>query len=114
MAHDGTGDHEGHQIRFKGRLARFWLSQLQIAISLPAGQGLAECEGVMTASKGKVIHLYQRDPQEALARLNRITGLRFSSWPQSLVNTATPSGEPSAAALPEAPSGKTPSGVVSG
>ena len=39
----------------------------------------------MTASKGKVIHLYLRDPQEALERLNRITGLRFSSWPQSLV-----------------------------
>lgn len=39
----------------------------------------------MTATKGKVIHLYLRDPQEALERLNRITGLRFSSWPQSLV-----------------------------
>lgn len=38
----------------------------------------------MTASKGKVIYLYQRDPQEALERLNRITGLNFSSWPQSL------------------------------
>lgn len=68
----------------------------------------------MTASKGKVIHLYQRNPKEALERLNRITGLRFSSWPQSLVNTATLSGEPSAVALPEAPSSKTPSGVVSG
>ncbi|WP_371132409.1 hypothetical protein [Pseudomonas sp.] len=39
----------------------------------------------MATTKGKVIHLYQRDPQEALERLNRITGLRFSSWPQSLV-----------------------------
>ena len=68
----------------------------------------------MTASKGKVIHLYQRDPQEALERLNRITGLRFSSWPQSLVNIATPSEESSALALPEAQSSKTPSGVVSG
>ena len=47
----------------------------------------------MTASKGKVIHLHQRDPQEALERLNRITGLRFSSWPQSLVN-ANPDVEP--------------------
>lgn len=68
----------------------------------------------MTASKGKVIHLYQRDPQEALERLNRITGLRFSSWPQSLVNIATSSDESSALALPEAQSSKTPSGVVSG
>jgi hypothetical protein len=42
----------------------------------------------MTATKGKVIHLYQRDPQEALERLNRITGLRFSSWPHSLVNSS--------------------------
>ncbi|WP_411180178.1 hypothetical protein [Pseudomonas sp.] len=47
----------------------------------------------MTATKGKVIHLYQRDPQEALERLNRITGLRFSSWPQSLVNSS-PSEHP--------------------
>ncbi|CAN7182535.1 hypothetical protein LJR071_000371 [Pseudomonas sp. LjRoot71] len=68
----------------------------------------------MTASKGKVIHLYKRDPQEALERLNRITGLRFSSWPQSLVNIATSSDESSALALPEAQSSKTPSGVVSG
>lgn len=44
----------------------------------------------MAAIKGKVIHLYQRDPQEALERLNRITGLRFSSWPQSLVPLAEP------------------------
>lgn len=42
----------------------------------------------MATTKGKVIHLYQRDPQEALERLNRITGLRFSSWPQSLVPAA--------------------------
>ncbi|MFZ3153104.1 hypothetical protein [Pseudomonas sp.] len=43
----------------------------------------------MTATTGKVIHLYQRDPQEALERLNRITGLHFSSWPQSLVNSSS-------------------------
>lgn len=34
---------------------------------------------------GQVIHLYQRAPQEALERLNRITGLRFARWPESLV-----------------------------
>jgi hypothetical protein len=46
--------------------------------------GIGGVEGYMKATQGKVIHLYQRDPQEALERLNRITGLRFSRWPQSL------------------------------
>ncbi|WP_160015133.1 hypothetical protein [Pseudomonas sp. 8BK] len=55
----------------------------------------------MTATKGKVIHLYQRDPQEALERLNRITGLRFSSWPQSLVNSS-PAGQPDSSGPSEA------------
>jgi hypothetical protein len=50
----------------------------------------------MTASKGKVIYLHQRNPQEALERLNRITGLQFSSWPQSL--RCDPPAEPLAAA----------------
>ena len=31
------------------------------------------------------IHLHQRDPQEALERLNRVTGLRFRQWPESLL-----------------------------
>jgi hypothetical protein len=35
--------------------------------------------------KNKVIHLHRRDPQEALTRLNRITGLRFARWPESLL-----------------------------
>lgn len=34
--------------------------------------------------KAKVIYLHQLDPQAALERLNRLTGLQFSSWPQSL------------------------------
>lgn len=37
------------------------------------------------ATHGQVIHLHQRDPQEALERLNRITGLHFARWPESLV-----------------------------
>jgi hypothetical protein len=53
----------------------------------------------MTASKDKVIHLHQRDPQEALERLNRITGLRFSCWPQSLVDTSTAADQTSATAV---------------
>ncbi|SFH72983.1 hypothetical protein SAMN05216206_0041 [Pseudomonas guineae] len=44
----------------------------------------------MTATKGQVIYLHQRDPQAALERLNRITGLRFSDWPQSLAVTSMP------------------------
>lgn len=42
----------------------------------------------MMTTKGRVIHLYQRDPQEALERLNRITGLRFARWPESLVQAS--------------------------
>lgn len=36
------------------------------------------------SSKAKVIYLHQLDPQAALERLNRLTGLQFTSWPQSL------------------------------
>ncbi|WP_422599981.1 hypothetical protein [Pseudomonas sp.] len=47
------------------------------------------------ATHGKVIHLHQRDPQDALERLNRITGLHFARWPESLVpHPADPAAEP--------------------
>ena len=36
------------------------------------------------SSKAKVIYLHQLDPQAALERLNRLTGLQFTCWPQSL------------------------------
>lgn len=39
----------------------------------------------MNNDQNKVVHLHQRDPQNALERLNRITGLQFSSWPESLL-----------------------------
>lgn len=39
----------------------------------------------MNGRKNKVIHLHRRDPQEALTRLNRITGLSFARWPESLL-----------------------------
>lgn len=39
----------------------------------------------MNNDQKKVVHLHQRDPQSALERLNRITGLQFSSWPESLL-----------------------------
>lgn len=38
--------------------------------------------------QNKVVHLYRRDPEEALTRLNRITGLRFARWPESLLEHA--------------------------
>ncbi|UTW08638.1 hypothetical protein [Pseudomonas benzenivorans] len=43
----------------------------------------------MTKTKGEVVHLYQRDPQAALERLNRITGLSFARWPESLLQSST-------------------------
>ncbi len=39
----------------------------------------------MNSAEPKVIHLRERDAEGALERLNRITGLRFARWPQSLV-----------------------------
>lgn len=36
------------------------------------------------SNKAKVIYLHQLDPQAALERLNRLTGLQFTRWPQSL------------------------------
>jgi hypothetical protein len=51
---------------------------------LLARQGSTESQSAMKGSKTRVVYLNQRDPDEALERLNRITGLSFSSWPQSL------------------------------
>lgn len=36
------------------------------------------------SNKAKVVYLHQLDPQAALERLNRLTGLQFTCWPQSL------------------------------
>ncbi|MWV17099.1 hypothetical protein F3I16_13745 [Pseudomonas sp. L-22-4S-12] len=53
----------------------------------------------MDSAEPKVIHLRELDAQGALERLNRITGLRFARWPQSLAPLArqaadeTPAGE---------------------
>lgn len=41
----------------------------------------------MSSTERKVIHLHERDLQGALERLNRITGLTFTRWPQSLLVT---------------------------
>lgn len=42
----------------------------------------------MDSAGPKVIHLRELDAQGALERLNRITGLRFARWPQSLAPLA--------------------------
>ena len=47
----------------------------------------------MSSSKNKVVPLQPRDTDEALERLNRITGLRFVRWPQSLAVLARQAGE---------------------
>ncbi len=42
----------------------------------------------MSSSKNKIVPLQPRDSEEALERLNRITGLRFARWPESLAGDA--------------------------
>ncbi|MDD1508874.1 hypothetical protein [Pseudomonas sp. CNPSo 3701] len=41
----------------------------------------------MLKPSAKVVMLHARDSERALENLNRITGLRFSRWPESLVTT---------------------------
>ncbi|PJI50130.1 MAG: hypothetical protein CTR55_08260 [Pseudomonas sp.] len=43
----------------------------------------------MKKDQNNVVHLHQRDLTSALERLNRITGLHFSSWPESLLPTVS-------------------------
>lgn len=42
----------------------------------------------MLKPPANVVMLHGRDSERALENLNRITGLRFSRWPESLVNSA--------------------------
>ncbi len=39
----------------------------------------------MSKKQGKVVPLCAYDSDAALERLNRLTGLRFAHWPESLV-----------------------------
>lgn len=41
----------------------------------------------MSEPSSKVVMLHARDSERALENLNRITGLRFGSWPESLAGT---------------------------
>lgn len=38
---------------------------------------------------GKIRSIQQARPDQALDNLNRLTGLNFTSWPESLVSPAT-------------------------
>ena len=42
----------------------------------------------MGTAKDKLIHLHVRAPQRALEGLNRVTGLKFRHWPESLAPLA--------------------------
>ncbi|MDH4610844.1 hypothetical protein [Pseudomonas sp. BN102] len=47
----------------------------------------------MGSAKDKLIQLHEHVPQQALEGLNRVTGLRFRHWPESLAPSAVPFGE---------------------
>jgi hypothetical protein len=70
--------------RCNSKVARFWQSLYEKFFKLLASQGVTRKWSLMS-KPSNVIYLHQLDPQAALERLNRITGLRFSRWPQSLV-----------------------------
>jgi len=42
----------------------------------------------MLKPSAKVVMLHPRDSERGLENLNRITGLRFGRWPESLVSRA--------------------------
>lgn len=46
----------------------------------------------MGKGRNKVVPLQPIDSADALLRLNRVTGLRFASWPESLLGQVRPSG----------------------
>jgi hypothetical protein len=62
-----------------------------------ASQGMTT-KWLLMSKPNTVIYLHQLDPQAALERLNRVTGLRFSRWPQSLLPLVEPSLSGSVAA----------------
>ncbi|BAN50176.1 hypothetical protein [Metapseudomonas resinovorans] len=54
----------------------------------------------MGTRKDTLIHLHERAPQRALEGLNRVTGLKFQHWPESLVPVPVADESESAQALP--------------
>ncbi|MCY1401580.1 hypothetical protein D9M71_167010 [compost metagenome] len=57
----------------------------------------------MEKSQNNVVQLHQRDLMGALERLNLITGLQFSRWPESLSSSAQQDFAPAADLAPDAP-----------
>ncbi|MBO3277270.1 hypothetical protein [Pseudomonas schmalbachii] len=57
----------------------------------------------MERSQNNVVHLHQRDLMGALERLNLITGLQFSRWPESLSPAAQQDPAPAADFASDAP-----------
>lgn len=51
----------------------------------------------MGKGRNKVVPLQPIDSADALLRLNRVTGLRFASWPESLLDQVRPVEESSGA-----------------
>jgi hypothetical protein len=43
---------------------------------------------------GQIIHIADVAPQTALERINRLTGLEFSQWPESLLCSIDTNDEP--------------------
>ena len=39
----------------------------------------------MNGKRSTILYLHQRAPDAALEALNRLTGLRFTQWPESLL-----------------------------
>lgn len=65
----------------------------------------------MNGKRSTILYLHQRAPDAALEALNRLTGLRFTQWPESLVDRADAlTGTTSAGAVPQSEKPK----VVSG
>ena len=40
----------------------------------------------------KILTLHKHRPETALKNLNRLTGLDFQSWPESLIDNGDPTG----------------------
>ncbi|MCQ4255896.1 hypothetical protein N5J76_15510 [Pseudomonas sp. GD03855] len=54
---------------------------------------LVEKDGVMNGKRSTILYLHQRAPDAALEALNRLTGLQFAQWPESLVDRSETPGD---------------------